>query len=249
MLLSESIDIFWFAMITAVATGVGALPFYFMSDIKERWLGLANALAAGLMLAASIALVYEGSRFGLGSVALGFGLGIVFIWLSDKFLERFEDLKLGALDGLNARKAILLLLVMTLHSFTEGVGIGVSFGDGHALGWVITTAIAIHNIPEGLAIALVLIPRGVSVHKATLWCVISSLPQPLMAVPAFLFVAAFASFLPIGLGFAAGAMTWMVFSELIPEAMESTSSSEVTVTALLSIAAMLAFQIILSGTL
>ena len=140
MPVADSSIIFWFAMVTAIATGIGALPFYFVKHVEDRWMGLANAFAAGLMLAASIVLAYEGYQFGTDRVAFGFFSGIVFIWLSNKFLARFEDLKLGALDGLNARKAILLLLVMTLHSFTEGVGIGVSFGNGPALGWMISRA-------------------------------------------------------------------------------------------------------------
>jgi zinc transporter ZupT len=55
-----------------------------------------------------------------------------------------------------------------LHSFTEGVGVSVSFGDGEAFGLFISLAIAVHNIPEGLAISLVLVPRGVSVGHAAL---------------------------------------------------------------------------------
>jgi len=71
----------------------------------------------------------------------------------------------------------------------------------------ITTAIAIHNIPEGLAICLVLIPRGTSVTKASLWSIFTSLPQPLMAVPAYIFVLVFEPLLPIGLGFVIGALS------------------------------------------
>jgi len=82
---------------------------------------------------------------------------------------------------MDASKALLIVGVMTMHSFTEGVGVGVSFGGGIDLGLFITLAIAVHNIPEGLAISLVLVPRGVSWSRAALWSVVSSLPQPLMA--------------------------------------------------------------------
>ena len=148
----------------------------------------------------------------------------------------------ASMSGLDARKALLIVGVMTVHSFTEGVGVGVSFGGGQALVLFITLAIAVHNIPEGLAISLVLVPRGVGWFRAALWSIFSSLPQPLMAVPAFLFVDAFRSLLPYGLGFAAGAMIWMVFSELMPDALEEASSNLITVVVTLSVVAMIAFQ-------
>jgi zinc transporter, ZIP family len=109
----------------------------------------------------------------------------------------------------------------------------------------IVLAIAVHNIPERLAISLVLVPRGVGVGRAALWSVFSSLPQPLMAVPAFLFVAFFEPLLPFGLGFAGGAMIWMVFSELVPDALEETRSELVAVVVTLAVAAMVAFQFLI----
>jgi zinc transporter ZupT len=137
--------------------------------------------------------------------------------------------------------------IMTAHSFSEGVGVGVSYGEGDTLGLFITIAIAVHNVPEGLAISLVLVPRGVSAWKAGGWSVVSSLPQPLMALPAFLFVQVFRPFLPVGLGFAAGAMLWMVVRELLPDALEEAPPRPVAVAAGLATLAMLLFQYLLKG--
>ena len=142
-------------------------------------------------------------------------------------------------------KALLIVAVMTVHSIAEGVGVGAAFGGSETLGILIAVAIAVHNIPEGLAISLVLVPRGTSVRTAAGWSIFSSLPQPLLAVPAFLFVDAFEGLLPVALGFAAGAMIWMVLRELLPEALSQASRRAVAGTALVAFVAMLAFQLIL----
>lgn len=239
--------VFLFALLTALVTGLGALPFLVFRRMTRTWLAISNSIAAGLMIAASFGLVYEGLDAGLVRVIAGAALGVLFIALSTHWLHGYRELALGTLRGADAKKALLIIGVMTLHSVTEGVGVGVSFGGGQALGVFITTAIAVHNIPEGLAISLILVPRGEPVRRAAGWSVFSSLPQPLLAVPAFLFVEAFQPFLPVGLGFAAGAMIWMVFSELIPEALEDASSGAVATTVTLSLMAMIGFQWFLRG--
>jgi zinc transporter ZupT len=238
--------VFLLALLTAVATGLGALPFAFAKHPTRRWLGASNAVAAGLMLAASFGLLYEGVNYGLSRTLAGALLGLGFIVAARRFLRQDEHPAVFAgMGGLDARKGLLIVGVMTVHSFTEGIGIGVSFGGGQALGLFISVALAVHNVPEGLAISLVLVPRGVSVARAAWWSVFSSLPQPLMAVPAFLFVELFRPLLPYGLGFAAGAMIWMVFSELVPDALEEASSDLVAVVVTASVVAMVAFQVLI----
>lgn len=211
-----AIEVFFYALLTAIATGVGALPFFFVGRLSGRWIAASNALAGALMIAASIGLIQEGTRHSIPRTALGAVLGLLFIIVTRRML-RDRDVHWGELRGADALKVLMMVGVMTLHSFTEGVGVGVSFGGGEALGIYITIAIAIHNIPEGLAISLVMVPRGTPPWKAGLWSIFSSLPQPLMAVPAFLFVETFRQALPAGLGFAAGAMLWMVAVELAPD--------------------------------
>ena len=236
----------FFALLTAVATGLGALPFAFAKHPARRWLGASNAVAAGLMLAASFGLIYEGVNHGVLRTLTGALLGLGFIVAARRFLRQDEHPAVFAgMGGLDARKALLIVGVMTVHSFTEGIGIGVSFGGSEALGLFISLALTVHNIPEGLAISLVLVPRGVGWVRAAWWSVFSSLPQPLMAVPAFLFVGVFRELLPYGLGFAAGAMIWMVFSELVPDALEEASNNLVAVVITASILAMVAFQILI----
>jgi zinc transporter, ZIP family len=234
--------VFLAALATALATGLGALPFLLVTRPARSWLGLANALAAGAMAGASVGLVWEGWHRGGGRVLLGLAAGALFIAVSRRALAREGDPHFGSIHGVDAVKMLLIVGVMTIHSFSEGIGVGVAFGDGEELGVVIAVAIALHNIPEGLAISLVLVPRGIGVGRAAAWSVFSSLPQPLMAVPAFLFVESFAPLLPAGLGFAAGAMAWMVASDLIPEALGVAPAWTVALLAALAAAAMVALQ-------
>jgi zinc transporter ZupT len=185
-------NVFYYASITAIATGIGALPFFFFQNHIKQWVGQANAIASGLMLAASFGLIYEGLNYDLWYTFLGILIGLGFITLSQQFVDRYEDrFSITDISRADSTKMLLIVSIMTLHSFTEGVSVGVSFSGGADLGVFITTAIAVHNIPEGLAISLVLIPRGISVLKAGGWSIFSSLPQPLMAVPAFIFVEIF----------------------------------------------------------
>jgi zinc transporter ZupT len=236
------------ASITAIATSFGALPFLFVDHIESRWLGIGNAAAAGLMLGASIGLIVEGVTLQTVQapvirVVIGGLIGVGLVMLAQRLLaNRDDDFHIGEVEGADAIEMLMIVGVMTAHSFAEGIGVGVSYGDGQSFGALISVAIAIHNIPEGLAISLILIPRGASVSKAALWSIFSSLPQPLLAVPAFLFVLVFRPLLPVGLGLAAGAMLWMVFKELLPEALEDQPGAVVYPTMALAVGAMLAFQ-------
>jgi zinc transporter, ZIP family len=241
----DALAVFLVALGTALATGLGALPFVFARRPDRTWLGMANGLAAGLMLGASAGLLYEGAGYGVERTAIGALAGGLFIFLSQRLIDSHEALHLGSLEGADATKALLIVGIMTIHSFAEGVGVGVAFGVEGTLGILIGLAIAVHNIPEGLAISLVLVPRGTSPRTAAAWSIFSSLPQPLMAVPAFLFVEEFSGFLPIGLGFAAGAMIWLVAADLLPEALETARPLAVACTVTASAAAMLAFVLLL----
>mmetsp|Transcript_6855 Transcript_6855/g.12901 ORF Transcript_6855/g.12901 Transcript_6855/m.12901 type:complete len:385 (+) Transcript_6855:446-1600(+) len=246
--------VWYFGWISALSTGLGVLPLIFSPRLDTWWVGVTNAIAAGMMMAASYSLVMEGITFTekedsssispLLRTAIGSCLGLLFILSTKSFLEKHEELKVAGLAGADARKVLLIIFVMTLHSFSEGIGIGVSFGgsNGSELGVFISASLAIHNVPEGLAVAIVLLPRKISKLTAALWCIVTSLPQPLMAVPAFLFVHAFIPFLPVGLGFAGGAMAWVALFELLMEAIEDTNVLTTGLFSSISLGVMLKMQ-------
>ena len=237
------------AAFTALATGLGAVPFAFLRNgMRHSWLGVSNAIAAGFMAAASVGLIWQGYGLGFGRVVAGMVAGAAFIWVFRRLIGNRDNLVLGRLAGADALKALVIVGVMTVHSAAEGVGVGVSYGGGERLGILITLAIAAHNVPEGLAISLVLVPRGASVRSAAWWSVFSSIPQPLIGPFAYLFVEAFKPVLPAGLGFAAGAMLWMVWSELLPEALQETPKRALALAGGTSFSVMLGAQVLLFGT-
>lgn len=239
-----------FTLAMAAATGLGALPFFFV-ELDPQWAGICNGMAAGVMLAASFDLIQEGQDPGHGHghgnwVVMGILTGAIFIWFCKKVLEQYGEVSMLDIKGADATKVVLVVGIMTLHSFGEGSGVGVSFAGskGFSQGLLVTLAIAVHNIPEGLAVSMVLASRGVSPQNAMFWSIITSLPQPIVAVPSFICADAFNKFLPFCTGFAAGCMIWMVVAEVLPDAFKEASPSHVASAATLSVAFMEALSTI-----
>jgi len=249
----------YYGWVTAVSTGLGVFPLIlFNNSPSEFWLGVSNAIAGGMMLAASYNLAEEGivcffvspeseSYYGYNSLQftfMGFGIGVIFILLTKVILDMYggEEAKTELISGgLDTKKVFLIIFVMTLHSLSEGIAIGVSFANGDIrLGKIVAYSLAIHNVPEGLAIAIVLCSRKVSKLRAGLWAIFTSLPQPIMALPAYLFVESFTPFRPAGLGFAAGAMSYVAVFELLKDAVQDAS---IGVTSIVGLAAFYAMQI------
>ena len=126
--------------------------------------------------------------------------------------------------------------------------IGVAFATNNIqFGLIIAIAIAVHNIPEGMAISLPLKKDGVSTRNCALVSILSSIPQPIMAVPSSLLVQFFGSLLPIGLGFAGGAMIYLVVAELIPDALEEGGRSLTAWGVMLGLAGMLFITTLLNA--
>jgi zinc transporter ZupT len=241
----DALTVFLIALGTAVATGLGVVPVVLMRGRGAGSLSLSSALAAGFMLGASAGLFYEGVQRSVAETFLGAAVGVLFIALTRKLLHDHPAGHIGTLRGARGVTALMVVAVMTVHSFTEGAAVGVSFAGDHAFGLLIAIAIAVHNIPEGIAVSLTLIPYGESVRSAFLWSVFSSLPQPLMAVPAYLAATTFAPLLAGGLGFAGGAMVWMVVAYLIPEAFKGPSRPAAVLSLVVSTLLMIALEVVI----
>lgn len=231
--------------LTAVATGLGVIPLFFSKAIPARLMTLASALASGLLLTATFQLINKGMAENAATTIFGIAVGLLLITMSRKWLEGRASPDVGELVKADLLKAVILVGVMTAHSFPEGIAVGLSLGKSASFGFLISLVIALHNIPEGLAIGLVLVSQGVKTWKAGLWGIFSSLPQPLMAVPAFLLVGAFEPFLPFGLGLAAGAMIWMIGAEVLPDACGHASPKSIGIALTIGVLLMLALEVLI----
>ncbi|GFR50905.1 hypothetical protein Agub_g13203, partial [Astrephomene gubernaculifera] len=235
-------------MVMALLSGVGALPYLFTGKLDPYWSGIANAVGCGVMLAASFDLLEESKTYSASLVLGGILLGVLAMAYSQSWLSRFEDVSFSDLQGADARKAMLIIGVMAAHAFGEGSGVGVSFSGprGWAQGLLVTIAIGLHNIPEGMAVATIMVARGTPPRTALYWTLLSALPQGIVAVPSYVFVETFSGLLPIALGFAAGCMIWIVFAELIPDALETAEHGHVATAATLSAAALQCISMVIA---
>jgi ZIP family zinc transporter len=205
---------------TALATGLGALPVGWLvrraRDVRPAMWGV----TVGLMGVASIVglllpALDEGST---ASVVAGLAVGVVFLLVA-KRLIRVHDVGYHGLRGAGIRRAVLVFLVLLVHSLPEGLAIGTAYAsDTAGLSLFVILAIALQNVPEGTSVAMPMEAEGFSTRRQFWAAVLTSVPQPLGAVAAFLAVEQVESLLPFSFGFAAGAMLAIVAIELIPEA-------------------------------
>jgi zinc transporter ZupT len=240
---SPAAEVFLVALASDLATAIGVLPVFFLNRLHQRWQGLASAAAGGMMLSASwFALADQALRRAspLAVVAGMLGGALFFAWAAR--VVSAQNWQLGNWNAAESRQPILLVVTMFVHSAPEGLAIGVGYATGEwAFGALLALAISVHNIPEGTAVALPLRARGASMARCAWYAVLTSLPQPLLAVPAFLLTSFFQPLVAPSLGFAGGAMIFLVVSELIPESLERCSKTETAWAFTIGLVGMLGF--------
>ncbi len=240
-------------VISALATGLGAPMVGWVRTDSTTIRSFASALAAGMMISASVfSLAQEGIdmegtvAYAAPKVIVGLLIGTGFLWVLRNYFKTDDDRFLPQLQ-LDSR-SLLLFVALFIHSSPEGVAIGVGFATGNFdFGIIMATAISIHNVPEGIAMSIPMRADGASVWKCAGISVLTSVPQPLFAVPAAWGFRYFQPGLPVGLGFAGGAMIYVVVVELIPDALEHGSENVTAWGVMVGLTFMMSLSVMLPG--
>ncbi|MGZ8946189.1 MAG: ZIP family metal transporter [Methylococcaceae bacterium] len=215
------------SILAGLATGAGALPALFFKNISNNLFNTMLGAAAGVMLAATaFSLLVPGMVYGnaiwpgngIYVVSLGMLIGGLFLHYADRQLPHVHFDSVSDVQLTSLKKIWLFIIAITIHNFPEGMSVGVSFGSGEMKnGVVLAIAIALQNIPEGLAVALPLVGLGYNKWRAVGIATLTGLVEPVGGLLGITMVTVFEPILPIAMGFAAGAMLFVISEEIIPE--------------------------------
>jgi len=218
---------FFASIMAGMATGLGALPALFLTQVSDRLFNSLLGMAAGVMLAATaFSLILPGIEFGnqlsantgIWMVSAGMIIGALFLHFADEKLPHLHFDSISDTHAETLQKLSLFIVAITIHNFPEGMSVGVSFGTGDTKnGLILAIAIGLQNIPEGLAVALPLVGLGVNRWKAVAIATFTGLVEPIGGLLGITMVTVFSSILPLAMGFAAGAMLFVISEEIIPE--------------------------------
>lgn len=222
-----------YSVAATLLAAVGGVPLLTRDRVPVQWLGWSNAAAAGTMLGAAYLLAasgISGRALALGAGAL---LGIGFVWWTHA-VSGTGDLDLNVQGGSPAGYGSDVLLVSALHSGAEGVAIGAAMAADAVLGVWVAAAIGLHNIPEATLLASVFRSRGEPAARATLLAIVGNSPIVPLAVSTFAVVDAAPVALPWALGFASGALIYLVTVDLLPESYRQAGATSIAMITLLA---------------
>ena len=239
------------------ATTVGALPVFFVRSMSQRVQNAFLGFAAGIMLAASFfSLIIPGLEAagelhgGSKTIAAFIVAGAVLLGAGTLHLVNrlapHEHFILGPQAGAERSKLAriwLFVIAISLHNFPEGLAVGVSFGNPDlTAGYATAFGIGLQNMPEGLAVALSLAAVGYSRLFSFVIAVLTGLIEPVGGFLGISAISISSEMLPWGLGFAGGAMIWVVSSEIIPETHREHGEGDATAALMLGLATMMSLD-------
>ncbi len=203
-----------------IGTGLGGVISFLLNNRSQRLMGFILEFSGGLMLSV-VCFDLLPEAFGLGGAAIaciGVVIGTIAIIILDDIVKRLEIFRKSIGERAILKAGILMAVGISLHNFPEGIAVGSGFEASLKLGLSIATVIAIHDIPEGMAIALPLRLGGLSKKLVIVLVILSGMPMGLGAFIGALLGQISQEVIALCLGFAGGAMIYIVSSELIPEA-------------------------------
>lgn len=232
--MNTDISIVWLgalaSLMAGLATGLGALAVFFIKSLSDRLQDSMLAGAAGVMLAASFfSLLLPGLEYGETLVGTTWGAALLVIfgvlsgaaalfYIHQKLPHEHFGLGREGPSAAHIRRIWLFIIAITLHNFPEGMAVGVGFAGGDVRnGYVLATGIGIQNIPEGLAVAFSLLAIQYSRIKAFGIALLTGLAEPIGGLFGASLVWLAEPIMPWTLGFAAGAMLFIISNEIIPE--------------------------------
>ncbi|MGF7032580.1 ZIP family zinc transporter [Paenibacillus mucilaginosus] len=215
-------EVLWGSILSAMSTGAGALLILVMKGTTQRLRDMLLALSSGIMIVATtFSLIPEAMKQGsVWVITAGVLLGTAVLALVEKGVPHLPITR--KVNQVLDRKAILVLAAITLHNIPEGISVGVSYAsEDQSLGGIIALAIGLQNAPEGLMVALFLVTQEISRWKAFGIATLTGAVEIVSSLLGYGLAQTVGSLVPYGLSFAAGAMLFILFKELIPESQEN----------------------------
>lgn len=208
------------------ATVLGAAIGLIFKRTTRTFYDGAMSVAAGVMLAAAVmgliipSLEY-GGRYGVFVTVLGIFIGAICLDFFDLLILRRIGTGAwdqGFSDGESLRRVILFVTAIAIHNIPEGIAAGVGFGtDDIGAGIFIATAIALQNIPEGMAVILSMLGVGINPRRTFLVAALTGVVEIIGTFIGYFAVNLSAAILPFVLAFAGGNMLYVIADEMIPE--------------------------------
>ncbi len=208
------------------ATMIGAIVGFAFKNISHRFSDIVISFAAGVMLAAAVLglvlpSVEYGGQYGVFTTVAGIFVGAVCLNLIDKVvphLHKFVGDDPEAHNNADLNKVLLFVMAIAIHNLPEGIAAGVGFGSGNtSQALMIAGGIALQNIPEGMVIIAPMIAAGVPSHKTFILAMITGLVEVVGTLIGYFAVSVSVAILPFALAFAGGTMLYVISDEMIPE--------------------------------
>lgn len=212
-------DVLLGALAVLAATAAGAFAVLFVGCVEGRRNAAMLAFAAGMMSYSAFEMLAQAHQSaGDATVLAGLALGIAALAVSEKLLPHVHLHITKEELAHSKRKALMIGGAIALHNIPEGLAVATAFAASNPLGWFVTTTIAIQDIPEGALIAAPLACYGMDKRVAVGYGVLSGAAEAAAAIVGFYFLSLFSPAVPLALALAAGAMAYVVFVELVPDA-------------------------------